>query len=282
MWTYPLLALQTLYKGIFTVGVEGGHDQFYFGTYTQDPGWTFYLVVLALKSSAYVLMGLIGYLFVYKKLDEKKKKFAVYSLAFAALYLIFLTLPSKKLDRYLIPSILSFILVTSFFYERFKNYILLLLLIPAIFILVRVHPDYFSYYNPLFGGLRTGINVIEPKWLIGEPEIINYFKNVIEQEKYVSFATGESFENLIDTNKLDNKLTVAFDEKYYTQIWPFIKDIGGWAIIQDLTPQSKEAKYFVYPVWDDYGKKETRFKIQYIDTIKIRGVPAYNVYKQIN
>ncbi|MDO8261008.1 MAG: glycosyltransferase family 39 protein, partial [Candidatus Magasanikbacteria bacterium] len=199
MWAYPLLALQTLYRGIFTIGVEGGHDQFYFGAYTQDPGWTFYFVVLALRSSFAVLLGFVGYLFVHKKLSSDKKSFALYSLGFTILYLAFLTFPSKKLDRYIIPAILSFILVVSFYYERLKNYILVLLVIPAIFILVRIHPDYFSYYNPLFGGLRTGINVIEPKWLIGESEIAFYLRNVMVKDNLTKIVPGESFESMVDT-----------------------------------------------------------------------------------
>ena len=79
---------------------------------------------------------------------------------------------------------------------------------------------------------------------------------------------------------LDSKMIVAFDEKYYTQIWPFIRETGGWAVIQDITGQAKYAHYFVYPVWNDSGPSETRFKVEYMGSIKIRGVSVYNVYRQ--
>ena len=208
MWTNPLLAIGTLYKGIFTVGVEGGHEQFYFLKYTLDPGPLYYFVVFGLRSSVTVVAGLIGYLFVSKKLSVEKKKFAFYTFLFAILYLVFLTIPSKKLDRYIIPSMTGLIFIAAFFYEyvftqvrsRFRVVGIALLGLIVIFPLVTVHPDYFSYYNPLFGGLHTGIRVLEPKWMIGGREVSNYFSKVRAEHGYESFTYEDSFDSMVNTD----------------------------------------------------------------------------------
>lgn len=294
MWTYPVLAIETLYKGIFTVGVEGGHEQFYFLRYTLDPGWLYYLVVFGLRSSILLILGLLGIFLIYKKLPVEKRKFILYIGMFAVLYLIFLTLPSKKLDRYIIPAIVSLLLVAAFYYEylldilqnKWKKFgaitftiiISLALVIP----LIAIHPDYFSYYNPLFGGIKTGIKVIEPKWMVGIKPITEFFVKVKDLERYDDFAPQDSFDAMINTDALNNKLVIGFQEKYYTQIWPFINEIGARAVISDITAQANEAKYFVYPFWDDAGLREDRYKLQYVNTIKIRGVNVYNVYKNIS
>jgi len=149
--------------------------------------------------------------------------------------------------------------------------------IPIVVTLFILHPDYFSYYNPIFGGLKTGINVLEPKWLIGEREILNYFKD----KQYEPSGLDESFEEVIYSGQKKNVLSVGFQEKYYTQIWPFFREINAWAVIQDITPFALKTKYFVYPVWDDRYKEENRFSLKYLDDIKIRGVSAYRVYERM-
>lgn len=289
VWVSPLAVIDTLYKGIFTIGVEGGHEQFYFGKLVQDPGFTYYFVVLALKTSFYLLPGIFIYFLLLKKIkDAKLKNFTLYLLSFSLLYLLFLTIPSKKLDRYLLPSVLSLSLVASagYYYlfqslsKKLRYPAGILLIIALLFSLVRIHPDYFSYYNPLFGGLRRGIYVLEPKWLIGQPEISNYLLNLKTQNNLEDFAQNENIDILINDSSLNNKLTVGFQEKYYTQIWPFVRETGGWAIISDLTPYAVKTSYFIYPVWDDSGSAENRFNIEYVDNIKVRGVPVYNVYKK--
>ncbi|HSX39333.1 MAG TPA: glycosyltransferase family 39 protein [Candidatus Saccharimonadales bacterium] len=281
MWVAPLKALDTVYRGIFTIGVERGHEQFYFSKYVLDPGYSFYFVILALKSSIYLIPGLIGFLFIRKRLDSNKQRFALYSFLFGIIYFIEISYPSAKLDRYLIPTILSFVFISTFFYERLHKYLLLALIIPGILILVSLHPDYFSYYSPYFGGLSNGIKIVEPKWLIGEPAVSKYFSALKVQKNLESFAPDDNLERMLNNSQSNNKLVIAFQEKYYTQIWPFISQIGGRAIIESLTPYAKKANYFVYPVWDDASVREKRFKLQYVGSISERGVNLYNVYQKI-
>jgi hypothetical protein len=104
-----------------------------------------------------------------------------------------------------------------------------------------------------------------------------YFDSLKQKENLQPFRQGESFDNQKD---LSQKLTIAFPEKYYTQIWPFIRRIGGWSVIEGLYPQASKTKYFVYPVWNDYSGTEIRFKLTYLDSIYLRGVKLYNVYQR--
>jgi hypothetical protein len=292
MWVIPGQALSSLFTGISDVGVEGDHIQFYFGKLVEDPGFSFYFVVLALRSSAYLLIGFIGSFIIRKKLPENIRNFVNFLLIFVFFYFIQLIIPTKKLDRYILPALVVISLISSTFYvwvfeklssrktwEKVLSFVIFIF--PAIYTCVLVHPDYLSYFNPMFGGLKTGMKVIEPKWIVGEREITNYFDALAEEEGDV-FSTDTSFKDIVYKQygvRLKTTMTVGFQEKYYTQIWPFFRQKGNWAVVENLTPYATKTKYFVYPVWDDVSGNETRVPLRYFDTIFVRDVPMYNVYK---
>jgi hypothetical protein len=289
MWVTPSTALQTLYNGVVNVGIDEGHDQLYFGKLLTNPGLGFYFVVLLIKSSVYLLFGVLGYfLFAARTFDKKSQRFAVTALLLAILYLLEISIPSKKIDRYIVPSMLSLLLVGAFFYEwlllkakKFYNIFILILFAPAILLFASILPDYFSYYNPFTGGLKTGITVLEPKWLIGGKEVAAYFEKVKKDENLLPFDKDENMESMLKSSALSQRLTVAFPEKYYIQIWPFISKIGGAAVIEDLGGFASKTKFFVYPVWQDDSTQETRFKLQYYGSVYKNGVELYKVYKRV-
>lgn len=292
MWVIPGMVIQTLYGGVAEVGVGGDHFQFYFGKLVENPGPSFYFVVLALKSSIYLLVGLFGTLIVRKKLPENMRKFLDYLLIFVFFYFIQLIIPTKKLDRYILPALVALSFISSMFYvwlfDRMnfkkvwhKALCMVLFFIPAVYTNVIVHPDYFSYFNPIFGGLKTGVKVIEPKWIIGQKEITDYFAK-LSKDTGMEPSWNASFEEIVYKShgkNLEKAMTVGFKEKYYSQVWPFFRERGSWAVIESLTPFANKTKYFVYPIWDDTSSLEKRFGLRYFDTIKLRGVPLYNVYK---
>jgi len=291
MWVIPLEALKTLYLGVTDIGVEGDHFQFYFGNYVEDPGPSFYFVVFGLRSSIYLIIGFFGALMVRKKVSEKIRNFMDFLLIFVFFYFIQLTVPTKKLDRYILPVFSAMSLISTMFFVwvldkiKFKKFwkkvlSLIVFLIPAFFYNAYVHPDYLSYFNPMFGGLKTGVKVLEPKWLIGTEEILEYFSKIMNDQGMI-FSSNASFEEIVYRKfgkELRYTMTVGFKEKYYTQIWPFFREFGAWAVIKELKPFADKTKYFVYPVWDDTAMNESDLKLRYFDTIKLRGVPLYNVY----
>lgn len=311
MWVHPINTLDYVFiRGIKETGLEGEHSQIFLGQYTENPGPFYYFVVIALKFSPFLVMGILFFAFLVKRIlphfgTDKAKKFALLSLIFTLGYLIEIIIPTKKLDRYILPSLASISLMAGFFYTwlvfvlvpRLRSLLQqreirvplraghgnLLYMIVVIFLVTVAYqslsltPDYFSYYNPIFGGLSKGIYAIEPKWIVGQHQIAQYFVDLMKTNNLESFTQGQSFDNQKD---LSRKLTVAFPEKYYTQIWPFIRKIGGWATIEDLTPNARRTTYFVYPVWDDYSSKETRFKLTYKDSVYLGDVKLYNVYQR--
>jgi hypothetical protein len=287
MWTKPFFALSELYRGVSEIGVENEHEQFYFGKFVSDPGFTFYPVVLALRSSPLLVIGLLGILFVYRKLEKDKQRFIFYIFLYGLFYLIQSSIPSKKLDRYLLPTVISWALIAGIFFEhilekiKVKN-IIKYCCLSTYFILqiIYLHPEYLSYYNPIFGGLSVGINILEPKWMIGIKQINEYFKIVQKKENLLDAPADQSYEELINTRMVDRVLAVSFPEKYFTQIWPFFRENKSWAVINDLGPLAKYSGFFVYPVWDDKSANEDRFEIEKYGQIKLRGVTLYNVYRK--
>jgi len=285
MWTHSDLALGTLEKGIVDVGIEGGHLQLFRGEWVEDPGNAFYLFVFILRSSLYLVFGLLGTLFLVRRLDEKRKRLALFALLYALLYAIEISIPSKKLDRYLMPSMLSLLLIAAMSIEylvgkvskRFsKSFCVsaVLVAIPAVAILGILHPDYFSYYSVLGGGLKRGIWTVEPKWVIGQHELMDYLEERRVEQGYPKFQSGESLHHAFEP--LENRLVVAFPEKYYTQLHPFVKRIGGWATIVSIKPDAKNAEYIIFPVWFDPTDHKDPWEFK--EQVFLRGVPIYNVY----
>lgn len=279
-----------LVEGIFSVGIEEGHNQLFFGKYVSDPGFIFYPIVLVFKSSIFLLPGLLGYLvWARKHTSENLKKFNVFLLVFSVVYVLPLLFSSKKLDRYILPNFLTLALVsTSFYYQvllqkmnYFKIIFFPVFVIWVVF-LGSIHPDYLSYYSPFTGGLRVGIHVIEPKWVYGGLNIRDYFQNLKTANGYTDFTQEAPFKELMSQNYLlKDKLVVAFPEKYYNQLYPFLDQIGGRAVIDKLTGESKYAKFFVFPVWEDRHMYLDKHKLEYFDEIYVRGVKSFIVYKRL-
>lgn len=287
MWVAPGKAMTILFSGIFETGIEEGHGQIYFNKFVQNPGISFYFVTYFLRSSVVLIFGAFAYFLIKPFIkDTKLKDFTFYAVLFVIFYALEMSIPSKKLDRYLLPSIAAstFIATTAYYYiyneltaNAKKTFVTVFI---AVIVLsnISIHPDYFSYYNPMFGGLQKGITVIEPKWLIGQREIVNFFTVEKDKNQFEDFPAGSSIDSFVNSSEIENKLVIGFPEKYYTQVWPFIEAIGARATIKDITAQAVNTKYFVYPVWDDTSVEENRFEIRYLDSIKVRGVEVYKVY----
>jgi hypothetical protein len=286
LWVRPLDAFGAVYEGIFNVGVDGGHAQFYFGHLVEDPGLSFYFVALFLRSSIFLLPGLIGY-FVWAKKHAalNTQKYVWYMLAFSLLYLVPMLLSSKKLDRYMLPTLMGLSFISSVFYyyiisaKSWLKYLLAFVVIVWSVFLIKIHPDYLSYYSPFGGGLRAGMNIIEPKWLIGAPEIQQFLRDDMEKNNKVAFVKAADFRKIKRRPELmQNKLVVAMPEKYYAQAYPFVNETGAWAVVDQLADDAKYANYFIYPVWDDTSDKVTKHKLKYYDSVYVRGIASYKVY----
>lgn len=180
MWVSPIQTLSTIFSEASRIGLRNGHEQIYFGNFTQDPGFTFYFVVLLLKISLFTVVGVL--MFVYSKFKSQiKLKLNILDIIKSPLfylsifyigYFTIMTISSKKLDRYMIPlfpyiSLLS-ILGYSYFISVYKNvYSKVIVLISAIIFvalpIILLHPYQFTYTSYLFGSAQSANNVVGQK-----------------------------------------------------------------------------------------------------------------------
>ncbi len=271
MWVQPIYTLQRYFGGVQEVGLEGDHLQLYFGKYVENPGPFFYLLNIILRVTPEMLLVFMGSTALL--ILGIKKKFSTKALLsicvlYSALFLIYLSIPTKKLDRYIIPMFPFVIMGASIYIKlildlarssssvikrRVAYGVLSLFLLFRVIQLAYYHPSYLFYYTPVIGA-KEAIGIVEPKWAFAAPLVASHFESMGGQ-----------------------KFNVVFPEKYYTQMYPFFTTKGTG--ILDKKEDALKAKYFVYPVWEDLSG-QSKYKIKFSETIKLKGVALYNVYEK--
>lgn len=163
LWVDPVKYLTFIFSEINRVGFVNGHNQIIFGEYTEDAGIYFYFLVLALKFSPLILAGVIAFLFAKNK--SKFSELNVFLIVFYVAYFIVMTIPSKKLDRYMVQMFPFFAYFAVLGFEnilvalRAKNYSRFVLSAffgggACVFILlpfITTFPYPFLYTSPIFG-----------------------------------------------------------------------------------------------------------------------------------
>lgn len=271
MWVKPVDTVNLYFNGAKDVGLEGDHEQLYFGKLVGDPGSLFYIIVLGMRLSPELQVFSILAIFLFLvALVKKRPDFEITVVILNMfLFVLFLTLPTKKLDRYIIPlfpflviasTIILFkfygwLLSASYFKKYGQKYALLLVFaffVYRFYVVVSNHPNYLFYYNPLVG-MKRSINTVEPKWA----------------------CCGRELNLYLQSNNITSG--IALPEKYFTQLWPFI---STKTVIADVRKDAEKVGYFVYPSWDDTSALENRFNLEYFGSMKYKGTSLYNVYKK--
>jgi hypothetical protein len=277
MWFDPLGTFNYLLKGI-QVGTED-HYQLYFGQLVSDPGPFYYLIVAFIKATIYIFPALLVAAYTQLITSYRKYNFEIFLFASSFLYLIEISIPAKKLDRYaFLFLILISLIVYSYIYD-FSKKILLYFLGFNIFFIFYLNFDYFSYYNPLAGGLKNAINLVEPKWVFGQKELTDFFANEKKLNGYDDYLESDNIQEIEIRN---NKLIVAIPEKYMVQLYPYFHLISSKAIINTFSGEAAKANYFIFPVWQDNslsGGFISNYNLVYYNSVTVRGVPIFNVYK---
>jgi 4-amino-4-deoxy-L-arabinose transferase-like glycosyltransferase len=197
-------------------GSPHGWGNFFLGQTVADPGPLFYPVAIALRMTPWALVGLLALSAFYlrftiydlrlekaRSIQNLKSKIqnrliqnpllflAIYVVAF----IIMLTLPPKKFDRYMLPifptlNILAAAGLMSIYDLRFtiydlsrhrskiqnlKSKIILPLAIIALMVnLAWFHPYQIAYYNPLLGGGPVAARTIPIGWGEGYEQVGDY------------------------------------------------------------------------------------------------------------
>lgn len=211
MWVTPIKVLQVLFGTSSQYATEGhGKGNFFLGQITRNPGPLFYPVAWLLRTTPFIVLGLLALGIAYLRnipSHRSEGRLSTGSLSgalllYAGLFVAFMTLGEKKQDRYILPiypaldalAALGMVQISSVFCKRghrdTKSFfsrpilviILAILLIQGILVIAN-YPYYFTYYNPLLGGARTASRVMTVGWGEGLDQAAAYLDDLPDAER---------------------------------------------------------------------------------------------------
>jgi hypothetical protein len=181
-----------------------GHDQFFLGRPTSDPGPLFYPVVLLYRSTPLLLLGLALVLWSQPWKGGERRRVWAWLGSYVILFTLFLSLSPKKVSRYLLPTFPVLAVFAGVGLEWFWRQLsrrragswLLMLGVAAIVqgaCSLPQHPYYLTYYNPLFGGAWLAPKVLLVGWGEGLDQAGYYLNTMrgVSQLEVASFYRRE-------------------------------------------------------------------------------------------
>jgi len=268
MWVDPLGTIIRMFGAAGEL-VETGHRQFFFGRVTTDPGIWFYPVVFLFRVTPLTLVGVIlGIIVLVKAKDEARLAWPL--AAYIVLFTLFISLSSKKNDRYLLPVFPALnILAAVGFWEsarviqqKFRScaaawvpktcYLLPVscLVVQAAFALPH-HPYYLTYYNPVLGGAHVASKVLLVGWGEGLEQAARYLNAREEMQKgrvlawysalgFNTFFRGESRELSPERQPADD-VWLWYESDYVVlyinQVQRSLPDARTLAFLRSLEPE---------------------------------------------
>ena len=201
MWLNPLGTVRHLLSATVEL-VEEGHDQFFLGRVTTDPGPWFYPLVLLFKLTPLTLIGLgVNLTGLVRSTRQRGNRVLLW--VYIVLFVLFITFSPKKNDRYLLPIFPALnILSAGGIYElaaivrkvlwpqaaqwvvRTRNVFTVAgcLILQAAFALPH-HPYYLTYYNPVVGGAHLASHMLLVGWGEGLDQAARYLNAKGEANK---------------------------------------------------------------------------------------------------
>ena len=209
MWVDPLTYVELLTTGPGMVAHE--HGQFYMGKPTDVPGFFYYPLILLFRTTPVTLIFAGVYVLVilwniaknpnsYRTIDFG----ALVLIVFVFSFTIFISIPAKKMERYILPVFLSIDIIAAqgiyHFWQIVEKWptkrvgaavLSSAFAIGFIFQLWPLYssfPYYSTYYNPLAGGARTAAKEI----LIGNGEGLDLVAAYLNKKKNAAELTVAS------------------------------------------------------------------------------------------
>ncbi len=220
LWLDPIGIFGKMYREMSAY--IGGHvnPNYFMGQVTQDPGPLFYPVAIFFRTTPAVLLGVVTAVIVllaqsrhkdrpsaaWPPLDAPARRRALWGLlAFALFFTLFMTLPAKKFDRYLLPTFLILDTIAGLGWAalamragrifsdaaKASRKPLLAVLAVTVLGLLPLHallnlpnyPYYLTYFNPLARGSRTAPDVLFVGWGEGLDEAGRWLSRQPDAEK---------------------------------------------------------------------------------------------------
>ncbi len=223
MWVQPVEALRRIFETVTTYAStphEGGN--FFWGEPVEDPGYFFYPVAILLRGSPFVLLGaaltlipLAGWFFGKpRRAIGAREIWMILLWGTAVTYVLALTLGMKKVNRYMVPSLVAIDILGAIglaytgqlAWSRWKTAAgrwllraaLALVVVAQVALCLNYYPYYFSYYNPLLGGGQMAQKLILVGWGEGYDQLIRYLNAKDNAENIVLSATHGSLLDFAD------------------------------------------------------------------------------------
>ena len=182
MWVEPVRTIERVFST--AVGyAEEGHDpgSYFLGAAVEKPDWRFYPVVLLFRQSPVTLIGLAIGAGLVTGIRQRRvsRSDELLLMAYALLFGASMSLGAKKLDRYLLPVFPSLAIVASaglmgavgLVWKRLPGipssatrWVIYVTIPLQLVLLLPHHPHYFTYYNPLVGGLHQARETLKVGW----------------------------------------------------------------------------------------------------------------------
>jgi len=211
MWAGPAQAFTGMLKRSAELA-SSGHDQFFMGMPTNDPGWAFYPVVLLFRSGPLIWLGLgvliwtliRGRSAALHSLSPYVNHAKAWPALFVAAFTFFLSLSAKKSDRYILPAFpmlsvlaaMGLVLLLNWLRDRDRQaaqsgHVRLRLLTSGLCVMAAAQigivlwqaPYYLTYYNPLVGGPWTAPHVLLVGWGEGLDQAGRYLNQKPDAER---------------------------------------------------------------------------------------------------
>jgi hypothetical protein len=202
MWVEPLGTLQRMFSQALEYTVEGNRNAIFFNGQVFAGGasaWFYYPVAYLWRVSPLVLLGLglaiLALIFRRRlELPALQVRLIAVLLLFAVAYTVFMSFGGQKYDRYLLPVFAPldlaagwgwFVLLNSLvwrFDRRFSHMAVGALAAGLVLIqalgLAQSYPYYYTYFNPLLGGLKSAGNVMMLGWGEGLEQAASYINSL--------------------------------------------------------------------------------------------------------
>lgn len=226
MWVQPLVNLQSIFSAAGEYAEESNQKIFFNGEIIlDDPGALFYPITYLWHVTPITLIGLL--LALVAGVVGMRRRSALWQnsailLIYALLFALLMTFGSKKIDRYLLPAYFPLALLAGVgwstaagalaklfslrrhseefatrnpLYLRWAAGLLLVILAAQMLFALPHFPYYFTFYNPLLGGLQRAPAVLMIGLGEGIDEAARYLNTKPEADKLrvASWYRGGSF-----------------------------------------------------------------------------------------
>ncbi len=207
MWVAPRTTMAEVLGTAFGYAGEPYTTSDYFlGRVVENPGPLFYPVAIALRTTPLIWLGLLLLAVacvrgsrrdgVICALAREQRGVAAALLLFAVLFALPMTVAAKKYDRYMLPVILSFDLLTAAGLAswiegtKVRKAIIMIAFAAQIAFVLSFHPYYLAYYNPLVGGTTVARSILPVGWGEGMEQVAAYLNEKVDGRDLIVASNG--------------------------------------------------------------------------------------------